>query len=234
MSYTKITELIKKWEEYENLYPEPSMNGFGRWLSSHEEKQPIPANVQKRNEKIHKGWDSHEQGLKEHHKNKNTEVQIGILIGRLGRYGRMYAKKALQPLDLNLDEFTFLGSILHMSNPKKSDVIMMNLFEPTSGTEILRRLIKLKYVKESASKEDKRSKLLALTALGEKIVFKAFQLMSNVGTLISANLTEAQKKELIRTMDYLNDFHANLYLNHKEAGLEEMIRQYVGSKKIIQ
>jgi DNA-binding MarR family transcriptional regulator len=203
------------------------MKGFGKWLSTNDDKQSIPLNVQKKTEKFHKGWESHEHGLKNHHRDKNTEVQIGILIGRLSRYGKMYAKKALQPLNLDLEEFTFLGSIYHMENPKKSDVILMNLFEPTSGTEILRRLINLNLVKESVSKEDKRSKLLRLTPQGEKILFKSFQLMGEVGTLVSANLTNAQKQELISIMDYLNDFHANLYLNHKEEKLEELIKRFI-------
>jgi hypothetical protein len=86
-------------------------------------------------------------------------------------------------------------------------------------------------VKESVSKEDKRSKLLRLTSQGEKTLFKAFQLMSNVGILISANLSTTQKTELISMMDYLNDFHANLYLNHKESALEELIKQYLGKTK---
>ena len=230
MSYNKITELIQKWGEYEKLNPNPEFSNFGLWLAAENEIK-IKSKTLLQNE-THNSikWNSAEDGLKHHHRIKNDEIQIGILIGRLAKYGRLYAKKALYSLNLNLDEFTFLAAILHMKNPKKSDVIIVNLFEPTSGTEILRRLIKLNYVKESANKEDKRSKLLKLTALGEKTIYKAFNEMSTVGKLVSANLTDVQKKEAIAIMNYLNDFHVNLYLNHKEENVENLIEKFILTK----
>ncbi len=227
MSYNKITALINKWGEYEKLHPNPEFSDFGIWLSK-QDKDPTPANTFFEKQDHHTSkWNSNEDGLKHHNRIKNDDVQIGMLIGRLAKYGRLYAKKTLHSLSLNLDEFTFLAAILHMENPKKSDVIIVNLFEPTSGTEILRRLIKLNYVKESTNKEDKRSKLLKLTALGEKTIFKAFKEMSKVGILVTANLNEKQKKEAISIMNYLNDFHVNLYLNHKEDSVEALIEKYI-------
>ena len=55
--------------------------------------------------------------------------------------------------------------------------------------------------------------------------------MTKVGTLVSANLSEKQKTELISMLDYLNDFHVHLYLNHKEDSVEEMSKKYLGNKK---
>ncbi|HWZ23523.1 MAG TPA: MarR family winged helix-turn-helix transcriptional regulator [Cytophagaceae bacterium] len=231
MSYNKITDLIQKWGEYENLYPNPELSDFGKWLSTQDEKDKTPATILKKQEKYSKKWSSYEEGLTHHQDMKSNDVQIGMLIGRVSKFGRMYAKKVLQPLSLNLDEFTFLAATHHLEKPKKSDVININLFEPTSGTEILRRLIKLNYVKEYANKDDKRSKLLKMTALGEKTILKAFEAMQKVGTLVAANLSEKQKVEIITALDYLNDFHINLYLNHKEDSVEDMIKKHTGSKK---
>ncbi len=231
MSYNKITELIQKWGEYENLYPNPQLSDFGRWLSTQDQKQKTAPTVLKKGEQYAVKWSSYEEGLKHHHDMKSDEVKIGMLIGRLNKFGRMYAKKTLHSLNMNIDEFTFLAAVLHIENPKKSDVINVNLFEPTSGTEILRRLIKLGYVKESINKEDKRSKLLKITASGEKTIFKAFEEMTKVGTLVAANLSDKQKTELISILDYLNDFHVHLYLNHKEDSVEEMSKKYLGNKK---
>jgi DNA-binding MarR family transcriptional regulator len=230
MSYNKITELIQKWGEYESIYPNPQLSDFGKWLSTQDQKQKKTDTILKKEERYLTKWGSYEEGLKHHHDMKSNEVQIGMLIGRLSKYGRMYAKKALHPLEMNLDEFTFLAAVLHLDNPKKSDVINLNLFEPTSGTEILRRLIKLGYVKESINKADKRSKLLKITASGEKTIFKAFEIMTKVGTLVAANLSEKQKTELISMLDYLNDFHVHLYLNHKEDSVEDISKKYLGKR----
>ncbi|HSZ25318.1 MAG TPA: MarR family winged helix-turn-helix transcriptional regulator [Cytophagaceae bacterium] len=227
--YNKIAALIQKWGEYENLYPNPELADFGKWLSTQNQKEKTPDAIEKKQDMYYQKWSSYEEGLKHHHEMKSKEVQIGMLVGRLSKYGRIYAKKALHHLEMNLDEFTFLAAVLHLNNPKKTDVINLNLFEPTSGTEILRRLIKLKYIKESINKEDKRSKLLKLTALGEKTIFKAFEQMTKVGTLLSANLSEKQKIELISMMDYLNGFHVHLYLNHKEESVEEILKKYLGT-----
>ncbi len=231
MSYTKITELIEKWGEYEKIYPNPQLAEFGNWLSNQDQKQKVGDTLLKKQRDYAVQWDSYEEGLKHHHKQKSSAVQIGILIGRLNKYARMYSKKALHHLSLNLDEFTFLATTLHLKNPKKSDVILMNLFEPTSGTEILRRLIKLNYIKEYANKDDMRSKLLKITALGEKTLQKAFEEMSKVGMLVVANLTEKQREEVIHVLDYLNEFHVNLFMNHKEDSVEEMIQKYIGTEK---
>jgi DNA-binding MarR family transcriptional regulator len=230
MSYNHITALIQKWAEYESLYPNPDLKDFGRWLSERKGEAHINPNTSRKDINVPKKWKSQEEGLKHHHQMKDNNVQIGMLIGRLSKFGKMYAKKALHQLNLNLDEFTFLAAILHLETPMKSEVINVNLFEPTSGTEILRRLIKLGYVKEYANKEDRRSKLLKLTAIGEKTIFKAFGEMRKVGILVSANLTEKQKTETIAALDYLNDFHVNLYLNYKEYSVEEMIRKFVSIK----
>jgi DNA-binding MarR family transcriptional regulator len=227
MSYNKITDLINMWGEFEKTNPNAEFSEFGIWLVNQEKKSPKSTVTIQNNIHHTSKWNSNEDGLKHHHRIKNDEIQISMLIGRLAKFGRLYTKKALNPLSLNLDEFTFLASILHMENPKKSDVIIVNLFEPTSGTEILRRLIKLNYVKEYANKEDKRSKLLKLTALGEKTINKAFQEMAIVGKLVSANLTGEQKKDAISIMNYLNDFHVNLYLNYKEESVEELISKFI-------
>lgn len=231
MSYNKITDLIQKWGEYENLYPNPELSDFGKWLSTQNGKDKIPATTLKKQEKYFKKWTSYEEGLTHHQDMKSNDVQVGMLIGRMNKFARMYAKKVLHPLNLNLDEFTFLAATYHLEKPKKSDVININLFEPTSGTEILRRLIKLNYVKEYANKEDMRSKLLKMTALGEKTIYRAFEAMQKVGTLVCANLSEKQKIEVILILDYLNDFHINLYLNHKEDSVENMIKKHTGIKK---
>lgn len=227
MSYNHITTLIQKWAEYESLYPNPDLKDFGRWLSEKGGETRINPNTSRKEIHVPKKWKSQEEGLKHHHQMKDNNVQIGMLIGRLSKFGKMYAKKALYQLNLNLDEFTFLAAILHLETPMKSEVINVNLFEPTSGTEILRRLIKLGYVREYANKEDRRSKLLKLTAVGEKTIFKAFGEMKKVGILVSANLNEKQKTDTIAALDYLNDFHVNLYLNYKEESIEEMIRKFI-------
>jgi len=227
MSYSKAAKLINYLEAYEKENGSTSLQDFGKWLAFHGDSDDLVDKKTEKKEHYSNKWNSYEEGLRSQHSHRADVVQIGILIGRLAKYARLYAKRSLNALQLNLDEFTFLASIFHLVEPKKSDIIHLNLMEPTSGTEILRRLINLNYIKEYLNKDDKRSKLVKITPKGQKVILKAFSLMGNVGTLVSANLSEKQKKEVIAIMTYLNEFHVDLYLNNREDKVEEMIAKYI-------
>src|SRR6185312_5375387 len=95
------------------------------------------------------------------------------IIGRIGKLNFYYANMALKGTGINqIEEFGLLLSIQQQENLRKSDIIYSNLFELSSGTDMLNRLNKKGYITEQIDPDDKRSKTMKLTPEGESVVRK--------------------------------------------------------------
>jgi len=65
------------------------------------------------------------------------------IIGRISRLNMNYANLALEGTELNqIEEFWILVTIRQEKNPKKTEAIYANLFELSSGTDMLARMKK--------------------------------------------------------------------------------------------
>lgn len=72
-----------------------------------------------------------------------TDGLLLKIIGRISRLNMNYANLALEGTGLNqIEEFGILVTILQEKNPKKTEVIYANLFELSSGTDMLARMKK--------------------------------------------------------------------------------------------
>ncbi len=159
-----------------------------------------------------------------YHRNRSYDAQIGLLIGRLQRFARHYFKKALQNR-ISLDEFGFLMAVYQLEHPRKSDVINMNLLEPTTGTEILRRLIREGWLTQRPCTTDKRAKILSMTPAGHRMLAETLEEVVKVGDLLTGDLSIAQKQELLRILMHLNEFHEYLYAEHRDTPIETIIAE---------
>src|SRR6202008_4142840 len=98
---------------------------------------------------------------------------------------------ALKGTDLNqIEEFGILATIRQEKNPKKTEVIYANLFELSSGTDMLNRMKKRGLIKEYNDTEDKRSKRIELTAKGEKALAECFVQVKKMATMMMHDLAE--------------------------------------------
>jgi DNA-binding MarR family transcriptional regulator len=162
--------------------------------------------------------------------NKNSEVRFGNSdsnaldiafqldnnIGRLfvfmSRYAKSYIKKALEGTPLQTSEdFTALAILLTHDHLSKSELISHNLQEKTSGTEVLRRLIAAGLVRQWDDENDKRSKHIAITDEGKKLLFQVFEHTNYVGQIITGKLSIAEKFTLQYLLQKLEDFHLEHY-----------------------
>ncbi|MDW8334582.1 MAG: winged helix DNA-binding protein, partial [Bacteroidia bacterium] len=125
--------------------------------------------------------------------------------------------------DISLDELGFLMVTEQLENPKKSEVIALNLFEPTTGTEILRRLIQMGLVSQQDNPRDKRSKVLRVTAKGREVIDEAIKYVKRVGTLMGLGLDEQQKRHLNLLLTFLNARHGRIFLRQRAFDLNQML-----------
>ncbi|MCU0429295.1 MAG: MarR family winged helix-turn-helix transcriptional regulator [Cytophagaceae bacterium] len=227
VNYEKIADLLRLYGQFEEEHSDSDFSAFGKWLAhtQHQEsgkkgKRVLP----KANKETNDSLVLHQ--LKHMHQHQPPNVQIAILVGRLNKFSRMYMKKALgEDLALTPDEFQFLASAAFMEQARKSDLIAINVVELTTGVEILKRMEKMKYIRQVQSKEDKRTKLILLTGKGRKTLLQAFSNIQDLASLLTARLHDSAVKQLLETLEYLNDFHASIYVHDKEESIEGIVRK---------
>ncbi|MEH6305898.1 winged helix DNA-binding protein [Olivibacter sp. CPCC 100613] len=147
----KTVELVNHWGEFEKKHPEGSIADFCRYFLAQQDKE-------EELEGLLVG------GVVPYFR----EGLLLKIIGRISKLNMAYANIALKETGLNqIEEFGILQTIKQEKSPRKTEVIYANLFELSSGTDMMNRLQKRGLIKEYADKEDRRSKRVELTAKGE-------------------------------------------------------------------
>ncbi|MCZ4224806.1 MarR family winged helix-turn-helix transcriptional regulator [Pedobacter rhodius] len=204
-SYQLIHQLITLVEDLDEEQPgkEISLQQFTGFLLSKVNSSAIETNNETRFGK------NDEKTLEIAYQLDNN---IGRLFVFMSRYAKLYIKKALEetPL-LTAEDFTALAILMTHDKLSKTELIKHNLQEKTSGTEVIRRLISAGLVTQWNDAKDKRSKHIAITNEGRKLLYSVFADMNNVGKMITGKLSLAEKFTLQYLLQKLEDFHLDHY-----------------------
>ena len=151
---------------------------------------------------------------------RNAASDISILIVLMNRYAKWYIKKVLRESHLQTpDEFSFLITLMTYDSLSKSELIKKQVMEKTSGTEVIRRLIKRGLIVESADNNDKRSIRVSITRSGMDEILKILPLMSKVTKIVVGNLNAEEINTLSYLLKKLDYFHNDIYLNKRDQSL---------------
>jgi MarR family transcriptional regulator, lower aerobic nicotinate degradation pathway regulator len=152
------------------------------------------------------------------------EVVIGKLLTFLSRYLKIYFKKGLEGSLLTTgDDFSYLATLLNKGSLTKTELILLSAHEKTSGMEVIKRLLINELIEQTDDENDKRSKRISLTQKGMGVLMKSFEAMEKVGKITSGDLTNQEKNQLVYLLKKLDNFHNDIYLNHREKGLDEIL-----------
>jgi DNA-binding MarR family transcriptional regulator len=192
MKYDLLKTLLPHLETYERAYPkEQSPQHFAVWLL----RQTTDGEQ----------MDGYADGPSEREKLDGT---IGKLLIYLNRYMRMYTRKALEGSPLGtMDEFVYLVMLTEQGALTKSDLIQRNRHEKPTGMEIIRRLLALGLIGQTDDLDDRRSKRLTITPLGIAVSGQVAGQMGKASTLLTGNLSIAEKLLLLQLLDKLEHFH---------------------------
>jgi len=136
------------------------------------------------------------------------EVEFSTLLTGLYRFAKHYMKKAFSNTTINtVDEFGFLATLLKEKSLLKNELINKHLLEISSGSEILKRLIRNGLVCEFPDKNDKRAKRVSLTDEGKITIMSAFDDMHKVSEIIIGNLNSIEVNEVLSALNKLTFFH---------------------------
>jgi len=155
---------------------------------------------------------------------RNTASDISILIVLMNRYAKWYIKKVLKDSLLQTpDEFSFLITLMTYDNLTKSELITKQVMEKTSGSEVIRRLIRRGMIAETADQNDKRSKRVKITKSGRDEVIKILPLMNKVTKIVVGNLNIEEINTLSYLLKKLDYFHNDIYINKRGQPFSEIL-----------
>lgn len=233
--YGNIMRLIALWQDFEEQHERRNhgtparLEEFGAWIQErlrHDGDSPAPISTQpmairtatSANKRVTSTPNTQEGTIS--HQRTDADGTISILLGRMGRYSKLYTKKAFDgQIVTSIDEFALLAAIMQyermQGNPTKSEVYAATLTEVTTGSEIMRRLEKVGLLEEYADTKDKRMKRVRLTQHGKGAFFQAAQQMGAASHIVAGTLNMAQKQELIQLLTLLDKFHSKMYTEHR-------------------
>jgi DNA-binding MarR family transcriptional regulator len=94
--------------------------------------------------------------------------------------------------------------------------------EKTSGTEIIKRLLKQGLIREYADPDDRRSVRVAITGEGRRELNAIFPEMNVVAKIVIGNLSQPEVKTFYYLLKKLDFYHNDIFQNKRGRSLEEL------------
>lgn len=166
------------------------------------------------------GWDNFNR--------KTLEEIAGSTLGKLGRYVDHYSRKVIPLTALgSIDEFTYLINLMQFESLTKTELIQNNLHPITSGTEVIKRLLKKEFISQIKDEKDKRSVRVKITDLGKRVLFGSFEKLNMITKIVSAKLTDEELIQFVNLLKKLDAFHLKIFKESKNKQMEEILNSYV-------
>lgn len=212
MKYRLLKELLQELEKFETFNEQnksftTDLNGFKNWI--------IHNQIANKNEVYETDWEGKSKG-------RSPESIINTLIVHMNRYAKIYSKAAIYGSDFSTqEEFIFLIVLRSVGPMTKMELIKKNVMEKPAGMKLIDRLIANNWVNQKDSLTDKRSKLIQITEDGIKALDNQMDKIRQASKIVTGNLTEIEKNQLINLLTKLEVFHQDI---HKQnIGLENLL-----------
>ena len=199
MNYGLIKDILDLVQEFEietnnNNHFETSVEGFKNWISTNNNTIVNEPN-----------WEGKENG-------RSAESVINTLIVHMNRYAKSYSKSAIVGSDFSTQEdFIYLINLKAFGEMSKMDLIKKNVHEKPVGMQIINRLINQGWIEQRNSKTDKRSKVISISETGLQALGNQMDKIRQATSIVTGNLSQKEKMELIRLLNKLDDFHQQIY-----------------------
>jgi DNA-binding MarR family transcriptional regulator len=211
-----VKKLLKFIEDYENEMNNDDLNQFSIYLYENLTKKESDAKSVPEEIKDFKNY------------KQIPTVEFSTLLVQLFKYARSYTKKVFQDKPWNsLDEYGFLASLLVTESMSKHDLSEMHMLEMSSGSEIIKRLLKNNLIHEFTDIDDKRIKRVALTENGRTELLSAFEEMHKVSKIVIGNLSNEELFKAINIFRKLSLFHNQIHKYDRNAEIPELYSKYI-------
>lgn len=144
MDYTLIKQLIEFTEEYQKKHSSDKIEDFTIWLNNEL--------FTSRNKETHSAHD---------------ELLIAYKLMYLNKSLKKETKIVLSESNVSsIDEYSFLLHLDFQESFRKMEIVELHNLEAPTGIEIIKRLIKNKFIEEFPDEDDKRAKRIKITKSG--------------------------------------------------------------------
>ncbi|MBV2195824.1 MAG: MarR family winged helix-turn-helix transcriptional regulator [Flavobacterium sp.] len=211
MNYGLIKNILDLVQEFEietnnNNHFETTVEGFKNWISTNNNTIVNEPN-----------WEGKENG-------RSAESVINTLIVHMNRYAKSYSKSAIVGSDFSTQEdFIYLINLKAFGEMSKMDLIKKNVHEKPVGMQIINRLINQGWIEQRNSKTDKRSKVISISETGLQALGNQMDKIRQATSIVTGNLSQKEKMELIRLLNKLDDFHQPIY--DRNIDTEDLLRE---------
>jgi len=210
----KTVDLVNRWAEFEEKHADGSIEDFCRYLLIHkresENKAPLVGGVVP----------------------FNTPGLLLKIMGRIHKINVAYAAMALEGTGVSqLEEFGVLLSIQQHTNMKKTEIIYSNLYELSSGTDMLARMIKKGFIVETPDKDDKRAKRLKITAEGNRVIEVCKKRISKVAAMMMLDVDEDDQKLCIKLLKGVEQKFSAILQQHKGTRFDKVYDEVAALSK---
>lgn len=197
----KAVELLIKWDTFNQQFPEASLQDFCRY----------------------------ELAFSSEVKNETDSAAVLLrIMGRIMSAFGFYHRSAMTQIKMPSSEsFFFLNGLAHLGEVKKTDLINYLFFEYTTGMEAINKLIKNGLVKEKQDLDDKRAKLLSLTAEGKKELKEGYKQSSKVSEVIFKDVNPDVIHLCIHLLKQIEEKHSKLVVEMKNESFEEIYKKII-------
>nr|WP_294876116.1 MarR family winged helix-turn-helix transcriptional regulator [uncultured Pedobacter sp.] len=201
MNYQLIKEAIALMEKFESTVDSKSYTkdliGFKRWIYDGEKEVQNPG--------CDIGWVGKENG-------RSADSEINTLIVHMNRYAKTYSRSAICDSAFSTQEdFIYLINLKAFGSMTKTELIKKNLQDKPVGMQIINRLIGQGWIQQHDSSEDKRSKIISITTKGIEALEDIMEKIRQASQIVTGNLSEIEKMELIKLLQKLDRFHQDIY-----------------------
>lgn len=142
------------------------------------------------------------------------------------RYMRYFVRKAIKDTPLQtIDEYSYLITLMAKGEMTKTELNNYNVVEKTSGSEIIRRLLKSGLISQTRNLQDRRSLLLSITPKGREVVKELLPRMQQSSDLLLRDLSWDQKIFLHSLHEQLYESNHPLFLTERDSDLAELVEK---------
>lgn len=200
MKYTLIKNTIDLIEVFDASNSKKNYSndiiGFKKWIVD---------NYSENTNATETYWEGKENG-------RSADSAISTLLVHMNRFAKNYSKAAIFGSEFSTQEdFIYLINLKAFGKMTKMELIKKNVHEKPVGILIINRLITKGWVDQQESKKDKRSKEIDITSEGLNVLENQMGKIRQATRMVTGNLTDGEKTELIKLLSKLNDFHKSIY-----------------------
>ena len=211
-----IKQLLEYVEEFENKTDEVDLKEFSLYLKEQVFDEKIKNHEISFNKEDYLNYKNYK------------EVEFSTLLTGLFRFAKHYLKKTFHNNSFKtIDEFGFLATLLKEESLLKNELISHHHLEISSGSEILKRLIKNKLIAEYQDKKDKRAKRVKITEKGRNEIISSFDEMYKVSKIIRGNISDEELIHALNVLNKLTYFHNDIWIDDKNSSMNEIYNKYI-------